>query len=609
METTNILCEKKEQIVLNNFFEDFKALLQDSDAVEEKEKVKNSLKKMTDATTYIILGNACVGKTSLLNAVFQGMVSFSDSLQGEMCEYRWGEQELTTPLLNGVQKKFITSDNMRGISIIDTKGIDNILPNAKEKIKGQIEKSSAVFVVFDASNIRSPKLWDIIEGCPEKRMIFFLTKCDLISEEALKDNIEKIKKYMQESGISAPVFPISIVSDCQMQGIVPLDEVRIHIRDNVVGKNPMLNKQMENVEEMKKILIQLKDSFSLRKQQYNSDFEILQKINRSLDEYMINHQKTLDQFLEVIAQEINKDIDSYEQEIISKLDPYKIKERFKNKEDFTDYLNMVNENYKKMMNESVNHKTIDVIKSCLHDLEIVFQEAVGYFNTRENILALNDKFYGSLSVSRKKMSDETKEVVLSTGKLYRTLSEASETLFMQIWDERKKYDAKIRNRKIMSVAGGGVAGVAAGVSGGSAAATATATALANLGIASSGATLVGGLAGVIAGGAIVIIGAIVGTLVINAIAKTIFDPKAANQLEANVQKCIEQFKDEVNHTRTNMIEQITGQITDIFKTELTSVDNCFTEFRMSVNIDEKKIPLLEQHFLEAENLLMKLENI
>lgn len=33
----NILCEKNEQIILNNVFEDFKVLLQDSDAVEEKE--------------------------------------------------------------------------------------------------------------------------------------------------------------------------------------------------------------------------------------------------------------------------------------------------------------------------------------------------------------------------------------------------------------------------------------------------------------------------------------------------------------------------------------------------------------------------------------------
>lgn len=605
METTNVLCEKNEQIALNNLFEDLKTLLQDSDAIEEKERVKNSLKKMTDTTTYIILGDSGVGKTHLLNAMFQDIATFSESLQGEMCEYRWGEQEIITPLINGMQKKFVTSDNMRGISIIDTKGIDSILPETKEKMKEQIEKSSAVFVVFDADNIRSPKMWDVIEGCPEKRMIFFLTKCDLVSEEDLKSNVEKIQKYMHESGISAPLFPISTIKDSEIQGVALLDDVRLYIKENVVGKNPMLNKQMENVKEMKKVVVQLKDSFNLRKQQYHSDYEILQKINQSMDEYMINHQKTLDQFLEIITREINKDIDEYEQEIISKLDPYKIKERFKNRDDFTDYLNMVNENYKNMMSESVNQKTIEIIKNCLHGLEIVFQEAVGYFNTRENILELNDKFYGSLSCSRRKMSDETREVVLSTAELYRTLSTASESLFMQIWNERKKYDAKIRNRKLGSALGGTTIGVAGGIAGGVAVGNAIAVALGT----GAAAAAAGGLVSILAAGALIGVGAIIGTLVINSIAKTIFDPKAANQMEANVQKCIEQFKTEVGHTRINMIEQVTNQITDIFKTELASVDNCFTEFRMSVNIDEKKIPLLEQQLLEAESLLTKLENI
>lgn len=187
----NILCERKEQLILNHIFEDFKALLQDSDAAEEKEQVKNSLKRMSETTAYLVLGDEGVGKTSLLNAVFQDMVSFLDSFWGEMCEYRWGEQELLTPVSDGMQKKFVTAENMRGISIIDTKGINRFSAEFRIKVQEQIERSSAVFVVFSADSIRSPKLWDALEGCPQKRMLFFLTKCDLLSQEELQTNIEK----------------------------------------------------------------------------------------------------------------------------------------------------------------------------------------------------------------------------------------------------------------------------------------------------------------------------------------------------------------------------------------------------------------------------------
>lgn len=609
----NILCEKNEQIILNHVFEDFKVLLQDSDAEEEKEKVKESLKRMADTTTYLVLGDEGVGKTSLLNAVFQDMASFSERFLGEMCEYRFGEQELTTPVTDGMQKQFVTTENMRGISIIDTKGINQFTAEAKKKVKEQIARSSVVFVVFSAENIKSPKLWEALEGCPQKRMLFFLTKCDLLSREELQTKIEKVKRYMQDGGISAPIFPVSITKENGVQGVTQIDEVRTYIRDHVVGKNPMLNKQMENVAEMRKIIVGLKDSFAFRRQQYQSDYEILQKINQSLDHYMLNHKKFLDSFIGKVAAEINKDIDNYEREIISKLDPYKIKERFRKREDFESYLNMVNENYRTMMSDSINRKTIEAIKSCLQDLELVFNEATGYFNTRENILVLNDKFYGTLSQSRRQMSDETREMVVSTGELYRTLSDASETLFMQIWNERKKYDASIRARRTLSILGGGAAGAGLGTAGGVAVGSAVSAAITGAGGAGAASVAAGTLAGTLLGGiaaiALIGIGVIVGAALVNAIAKRLYDPKAADRMEENTRKCIEQFQEAVGQTRVEMVERVTQQITTIFEDELASVDNCFTEFRMSVNIDERKIPMLEQKMQEAEELLLKLETI
>ncbi len=594
METTNILCEKREHIVLTDLFENFKILLQDSDTEAEKEIIKNSLHKMADNTTYIILGNEGVGKTSLLRAIFQNVLSFPDDLNGDLCEYRWGEQEMLTPIVDGMCKQFVTSENMKGISVIDTKGIDIISDVARKRIQQQIERSSAVFAVFDAGNIRSPKLWDVLEGCPEKKMIFILTKCDLIPGEDLAQSIAKMKSYMQESGISAPLFAVNISEDKEIAGTVTLEYVRTQVREHVVGRNPMLNKQMENIQEMKNVLVQLRDSFALRKKQYTSDHEILLKINRSMDDFVLNHKQFLNKFIGELKIEVNKDIDNYENEIISKLDPYKIKERFRNKEDFQDYLNMVNENYKTMMSDSVNHKTIEAIKSCLRDLEIVFQEAVGYFNTRENILALNDKFYGSLSTGRKQMVNETRDVIVSTGELYRTLSDASETLFMQIWEARKKYDTAIQTREAAGISAGAVAGTALGLK--------VAPMIINA-LELSGGVALGAQV------ACIVIGVIIGAAVINSIAKKICDPRNENKLEETTRKCIEEFKTEVNQTRIRMIDQITAQITEIFENELAAVDGCFAEFRMGVNIDERNIPMLEQRLLAVEDLLTKIENI
>ena len=144
---TNILCERKEQIALSNLFEGLSAVLQDCDDTDEKEKIKKALQGMTDTTTYIVLGEAQTGKTSLLQTLFQDIFEVGEDVSGDICEYRWGEQEFTTPPTDGFQKKFLTSENMRGLSIIDTKGLNRVNDNVLERISKLAENCDAVFVV------------------------------------------------------------------------------------------------------------------------------------------------------------------------------------------------------------------------------------------------------------------------------------------------------------------------------------------------------------------------------------------------------------------------------------------------------------------------------
>lgn len=252
-----------------------------------------------------------------------------------------------------------------------------------------------------------------------------------------------------------------------------------------------------------------------------------------------------------------------------------------------------------IVSPSFDRHMMEALKGCLHDLEIVFREAVGYFNTRENIIALNDRFYGSLSKSRRQIVTETKDTVVSAGEFYKTLSEASEELFLQIWDARKKYDRSIKMREDV--------GLTAGAAGGGTLTTAT---LGMMALKKGTEVTIKSILGAAFGSPfapLIIVGTLAGALLINKLAKDFFDPKAADRMEETTQKCIEQFKSEVDQTRKIMIAQITSQITSIFENELSVIDGCFTEFRMSVNIDERKMPLLEQKLAETERLLEKID--
>lgn len=629
METAdNILCLKKEQSVLTSFYEELAALLQDSDAMKEKEQLKAALKNMSSTTTYLILGDQGVGKTELLKYMFQDIFDVSDNMTANICEYRYGAENTRLPAVEGFEKRFIASENLMGMSIIDTKGMNTMNENEIKKISELLERCSAVLVAFSAQNVNSLKVWDAIERCPEKKMLFLVTKCDLSTEPELEKNIARLKCYMKDSKITAPLFPVSILKNGTAAGTTELETVKLYIRDNVIGKNPILQKQRENVNQMKKLLVQFQGALQQRKRQYASDQKILCKINASLDAYVANQQEIIAALNCRLVQEINEDIDRYQAEIISKMDPLRIKERFSCKEDFESYLNLVNDNYKSMMNESINRKTIETMKGCLHDLEIIFKEAVGYFNQRENILALNDRFYGSMSKSRREIIANTKETVMLSGEFYKTLSEASEELFLKIWREREKYDNAIKTRRALSItggggAGGGIAGLLLSSLGSAGATTAASTATAAGTAAASTAAAAGttaastAAAGAAAAGfstflitaAVVVVAAIVGAVAINQIAKTIFDPKMAGKMEEACKKSIEDFKMEVSKTRLAMTEQITGQVRELFEKELNAVDGYFTEFRISVNVDGEKIPQLEERLEKVTQMIEVIHNL
>ncbi len=585
----NILCQKEEQIAITDFFEEVSKVLKECDDCKEKETIKEILRSMNETVSYIVLGEEAVGKTTLLKVLFQDILDIQGEMQGDICEFRYGEQAYITPSANGYQKRFVPSENLKGISIIDTKGLNRLVKSSLEQVNDLTSRCQAIFVVLDAGRINSPVLWDMIEDFPHKNMIFVLTKCDLLSGEEVSANVEKLKSYMKEADIAAPIFPVSLSDEAKMEE-TGLCELRSYIRHQVIGENPILARQQKNIEETRALLDQMRASFLLRKKQYQSDVEILHKINSGLDAYVINQEKVIDNLVRDVSQQVNKDIDAYQEEIISKMDPAKIKERFPTQQDFMDYLNMVNENYKKIMTDSVNRKTIEAIKGSLHELEIVYDEAVGYFNKRENILALDDKFYGSLATGRKQMIAETKENALTVSQFYKSLTEASETLFLQIWEARERRDRQRIKERTKAIVGGAAAGSGAVVGVGAVAAA-----------VAGKAAVAGAVAAATSGW--VVIGAIVAAAAAYSIVKVFFDPRNDNQMEETKQKCIAQFKAEVDKTRTVMIEQIASQIRGIFKNELTTIDLSFSEFRMSVNIDERKIPLLEAQLQETAKLL------
>lgn len=579
MDNVNLPFQMKDKNVLNELLENLNVVLKDSDAVAEKEIVKQFLREISDVITIAILGNKGVGKTSLLNAIFNEDLGSSSSTQ-EICEYRYGAKDNAFQLDTKVIRYFKIKETLQGIAIVDMPGCDVWNRYEIEKVAIEyLNKSDVIISIFSADSVNAYDVWDVLEKIDNKNIVFALNKSDCVSEKILNEAELRLRQYMLDAGIYAPIFKISSVNEKigkkEKNELVNLCDF---INNNIIGENPILSKQTENVVALKNMLIELENSFALRHKQYELDKIIASNINQVMNSFCEKSNVKIEHLKSDIAKVIDREMDAYQDEIVRRLNPKQIKERFPNGvDDFMEYLEFVNENYQKRMLTEIEKRTQGYVRSYLTELQDVYTEAIGYFQNRDSLLALEDKFYGSLAESKSIMVSETSYQLTEAKKYYGSVTDASEELFLKTWEERKKYDAKVVVEKWGSgVVVGGVVGVV--------------------------------LASVFSGW-VGVLGAIASGILSYDNIGQFFAEKSLETMEKRVNEYVVEFRVQVDAAKEDMKAQILSSIEEIFTTELSNADKSFIDFRMSVNIDSKNIPLLESKLGKIHLLMGQIEEM
>lgn len=604
MNRTDLSLQSEDKKIITELLENVYEVIKDSDAVEEKTSIKNFLCKASEYITFTVLGKSGVGKSTFLNKLFKDKLYAQQETEATVGinEIRYGAEEAVISLDKDVHRIFKPVDELQGFSIVDMQGAERLLHTETVSfIKKYMSQSDVLFVVFQAGRVNDHDVWDLLEQTAAKNVIFILTKCDTASPEDVTRSKEKVSTYMSDIGISAPVFTISSYWEQEeVYSKSGFDILREYIGNNIIGKNPILTKQWKDVADLKNVLQQWNASFELRKKQYEADALVLKNIDTLMDAFTINSVGMIKNLKETLANEIEAEVDQFQDEVIKKLNPAYIKEHFpRGSTDFIDYMNFINEVYKKKMTESVTQKTQQAVRRYLSDLENVFEEATGYFRTRESLLKLEDRFYGTLSVTKNSMVSQSMHTLEHTRAYYTSLTEASQELFMQMWDAREKYEKKVTASTIRGAASGAVLGGGSPIAG-----------IAGYGLlAEKGVKAVFAATTIGAWASIVVVSALVGSVLISEMAKKISTAKNMREMEKRTQECIDAFKKEVNHTKQGMIDEILQTIDSIFRRELETADKSFVEFRMSVNIDSKNIPAIEERICKIQGLMCKVEEM
>lgn len=177
--------------------------------------LRDRLAHVESAALFVIVGEVKSGKSSFVNALLGEEVCevAPDPCTMVIQEISYGEQRSRTSLGEQWERIRLPKPSLREITIVDTPGINSVIPHHQTITEQYIPRSDLVIYVLLASNPHRGSEWDLLSRISKewhRKTVFVLQQADRASQHELDINVEKVKQYARERGVQAPlVFPLS----------------------------------------------------------------------------------------------------------------------------------------------------------------------------------------------------------------------------------------------------------------------------------------------------------------------------------------------------------------------------------------------------------------
>lgn len=166
---------------------------------------------------------------------------------------------------------------------------------------------------------------------------------------------------MEEAKIQASMFVVSLKGEKETEG---LEGLRCYIREELLGKNPVMERYGANIMMVSSLLQELKTSFEQRQLQYTEDHRILLYIDEKMDGFYRQQQDKVKHLKSEVFSVIRQEIDSYRECIIKKLDPKKLQNDMdvSDKRAFKEWLQHELEKRERILKQKVQDQTQRVMR-------------------------------------------------------------------------------------------------------------------------------------------------------------------------------------------------------------------------------------------------------
>ncbi|MBK7105053.1 MAG: dynamin family protein [Ignavibacteriae bacterium] len=238
---------------------------------------------------FVVVGEVKSGKSSFINALLNDNICKVDAAPctDVVQKLEYSETKNETQLSEFYKRIGVPSEILKTIAIVDTPGTNTIIKNHQEITQKFVPNSDLVLFVFPAKNPHTQTAWDLLDYVSEewkKRVVFILQQADLARPDELSTNIEKVKEYAIQRGITSPiVFTTSAILEIEGKENSGFPEIRDFIHNTITGGKHLKLKLQSILETSDQVIIKTNSSLDQLKLTLEKDLSFAVKIKLRLE--------------------------------------------------------------------------------------------------------------------------------------------------------------------------------------------------------------------------------------------------------------------------------------------------------------------------------------
>ena len=372
---------------------------------------------------FVIVGEVKAGKSSFINALLAtgreitkvAPQPMTDTIQ----QILYGETEEIITINEYLRKIILPVDILKEIAIVDTPGTNTIIEHHQEITESFIPASDLIVFVFEAKNPYRQSAWDFFNFIHEdwrRKIIFVLQQKDLMNEQDLEVNMQGVRDYATQRGISDPkIFAVSAKQEQEGQEeISGFKPMRDYISANITGGKAPLLKLHNNVATSLNIHERIQTGLDTRAQQLEADIAFRKDITETLDHQEVLSKKQVDVLVENLIASYDRVTLKKENELRSGLSFLSLLKRsfssiFNRKASVKDWLDDLTKSLEDQLNLGLRQKLDDGINDLAESIQQMAKIIDLKIRNSETILRNDHEIFSDIGERRSNILNEVKE--------------------------------------------------------------------------------------------------------------------------------------------------------------------------------------------------------